>query len=133
MHFAWMAKQSMLWLQYCLELASALLCAKSREPSSYPPTTESREPSSYPPTTESREPSSYPPTTESREPSSYPPTTKSREFVAPISDSSRETTPHDNLDDSVSPLPPPMPPLTSYLGTSNNMVKLYCVNYSIQL
>ena len=35
----------------------------------------------------SREPSSYPPTTESREPSSYPPTTESRESVGPISDS----------------------------------------------
>ena len=34
----------------------------------------------------------------------------------------------------VSPLPPPMPPLTPYMGTSNNKVKLYYVHLdSIQL
>ena len=50
--------------------------------------------------------------------------------LAPSQTPSRETTPHDNLDDSVSPLPPPLPPL----GTSNNKVQLYCVHLdSIQL
>ena len=63
-------------------------------------------------------------------PATHPPLSP----LAPSQTPSRETTPHDNLDESVSPLPPPLPPLTLYMDTSNNKVKLYCVHLdSIQL
>ena len=66
-------------------------------------------------------------------PATHPPPSPENP-LAPSQTPSRETTPHDNLDDSVSPLPPPLPPLTLYMDTSNNKVKLYCVHLdSIQL
>ena len=111
----------MLYLIQVVERVNGMHLKKYHAPESPPAT--------HPPPSPESPPATHPPPSPESPPDTHPP--PSRESSLPPSQTpSRETTPHDNLDDSVSPLPPPMPPLTSYMGTSNNKVNY---NYSIQL